>query len=130
MTDLAPILPKLAKLVPRLASDADGEIVATVRAIDRTLRSAGADWHDFTSALTPALTPPRPALRPEPRPQRPQTWLEIANWCALCPQAGKLSSKEAVFVLDMVRNLRRYREPTEKQAKWLRSIFEKLGGVQ
>jgi hypothetical protein len=29
MTDLSPILPKLARLVPRLGSDADGEIVAT-----------------------------------------------------------------------------------------------------
>ena len=32
------------------------------------------------------------------------------------------------FVYDMARNLRRYREPTEKQANWLRSIYDKLGG--
>jgi hypothetical protein len=34
------------------------------------------------------------------------------------------------FVLDMVRVLHRFREPTEKQGKWLRAIYEKLGGVQ
>ena len=133
MTDLSPILPKLAKLVPRLASDADAEIVSSVRAIDRVLRGAGFDWHDLTDALTPALPPPRPARqrqRPEPQGKRPQTWLEIANWCALCPQAGTLSPKEMEFVLSMVGNLRRFREPTEKQTKWLGDIFEKLRGRQ
>jgi hypothetical protein len=77
--------------VPRLASDADGEVVSTVRAIDRTLRGAGFDWHDLTSALKPAL--PRPASMPQPQPQpkprAPRTWLEIANWCARCPQAAR-----------------------------------------
>ncbi|HVG49329.1 MAG TPA: hypothetical protein VM899_14480, partial [Rubellimicrobium sp.] len=77
MTDLSPILPKLSRLVPRLSSDADGEIVATVRAIDRALRGAGFDWYDFTSALTPALPPPKPP----PRPGRPERWRDLADWC-------------------------------------------------
>jgi len=123
----APVAQKIAKLIPRLGTVHDGEVVATARAIDRTLRASGLDWHDFTSALTPALSPP---VRARAETKRPRTWLEIANWCALCPQAGTLSTKDMNFVLDMVRNLRRYREPTPKQAKWLRSIFEKLGGVQ
>jgi hypothetical protein len=130
MTDLSPIMPKLAKLVPRLASDADAEIVSSVRAIDRLLRSNGSDWYDLTEALSPSRPASRARPQPAPQAQRPRTWLEIANFCALCPQAGTLSPKEAEFVLSMVRLLRRYGEPTEKQGKWLRTIFEKLGGVQ
>lgn len=48
----------------------------------------------------------------------------------MCPQAGTLSPKEMEFVLSMVGNLRRFREPTEKQARWLGDIFEKLRGRQ
>lgn len=124
MTDLSPILPKLEKLVPRLASDADGEVVSTVRAIDRTLRGAGLDWHDFTSALGPALPPPRPAPRPRP----PQTLREIADWCAF-NGAYDLSTKELEFVLSMARRLRS-RQASEKQAQWLRDIYEKLRGTR
>ena len=67
MTSLAPTLPKLEKLVPRLASDADGEVVATVRAIDRTLRGAGCDWHDLTEVLAPLRPQAVPKARPEPQ---------------------------------------------------------------
>ncbi len=125
MTDLSPILPKLSKLVPRLASDADGEIVATVRAIDRTLRSSGFDWHDFTSALQPALPPPeRPRWRSET-----ETWGELATWCRF-NGIGRLSPKEAQFVADMSRKLVLGGEPSPRQAEWLRAIYAKLkGGV-
>lgn len=47
------ILPKLAKLLPLLASDQDGEVVATARAISRTLASAGSDFHALAAALGP-----------------------------------------------------------------------------
>ena len=36
----------LSKLIPRLASSHDGEVIATARAIERALHGAGADWHD------------------------------------------------------------------------------------
>ena len=42
---------QLAKLIPRLASDHDGEIVATVKAIGRTLKSAGSDFHALAAAV-------------------------------------------------------------------------------
>jgi hypothetical protein len=45
VTDLAPITPKLANLIRRLSSDQDGEVVATVRALIRTLQGIGADIH-------------------------------------------------------------------------------------
>ncbi len=54
MTALAPALPKLERLVPRLASDPDGEMVATVRAMGRVLAGAGLDRYDFVAALRPS----------------------------------------------------------------------------
>ena len=41
MPALAPIAPKLAKLILLLSSDKDGEVVATARAIERTLQAEG-----------------------------------------------------------------------------------------
>jgi hypothetical protein len=46
--------PKLAKLIPLLGSDKDGEVVAAARAIGRALQSAKADWHDLVRVLTDA----------------------------------------------------------------------------
>ena len=51
---------KLAKLLPRLGSEHDGEVVATVRAIDRTLTAAGLDWHSLAAAIEAAVGGPRP----------------------------------------------------------------------
>ena len=48
----AEILPRLAKLLPLLASDKDGEVVATARAICRTLTGAGTDLHALAKHLT------------------------------------------------------------------------------
>jgi hypothetical protein len=42
---------KLALLIPRLASDFEGEIVATVRAIRRLLEADGYDLHDLARVI-------------------------------------------------------------------------------
>jgi hypothetical protein len=52
-------------------------------------------------------------------------WNEIALFCQR--NVGRLQKKEHAFVDDMAGQTV-WREPTEKQAKWLRSIFYKLGG--
>ena len=52
---------KLVKLIPMLGSDKDGEIVATVAAIGRTLRGAGLDWHAFATAVAGRVDEPTPA---------------------------------------------------------------------
>ena len=44
---------RLAKLVLMLSSDRDGEVVSAARAIGRTLRSGGTDWHAFAARLLP-----------------------------------------------------------------------------
>ena len=51
MNRLSPLVPRLEKLLLMLSSGSDGETLAAVRAIDRTLRTAGADWHDLTGLL-------------------------------------------------------------------------------
>ena len=52
MTTLAPVLSRVSKLVALLSSGHDGEVVAAVRAIGRTLGSAGLSFHDLAAALT------------------------------------------------------------------------------
>jgi hypothetical protein len=51
VTDLVSIAPKLANLIRRLSSDQDGEVVATARALNRTLQSIGADIHDIADRI-------------------------------------------------------------------------------
>ncbi|MDP2359039.1 MAG: hypothetical protein Q8M31_23680 [Beijerinckiaceae bacterium] len=50
---IALVLSKVAKLIPLLATDSEGECIATVRAITRTLTSAGTDWHELAEVLVP-----------------------------------------------------------------------------
>jgi hypothetical protein len=47
-----PLPPVIAQLLPRLGSNFDGEIIATVKAIQRVLHSSSMDWHDLTKAIT------------------------------------------------------------------------------
>lgn len=49
-------LKKLRKLVPLLASEHAGEIVAAAEAMRRTLERAGCSFHDFAAALGRAPT--------------------------------------------------------------------------
>ena len=123
MSALSPIVPKIAKLIPRLATNHDGEVVATVRAIERTLKSSGLSFHDLAGALER-----EPATRVVYRdwaPSCPTTWHELALWCAEHDE-GRLRQHERDFVDDMVDDLVCDGEPTEKQAAWLRALYRKL----
>ena len=42
---------RLGKLIPRLASDQDPEVLATVHAMRSTLRADGLDLHDLAAAI-------------------------------------------------------------------------------
>jgi hypothetical protein len=115
MTALAPALPKLERLVPRLASDLDGEMIATVRAMGRVLAGAGLDRYDFVAALRPSPIQSRWRSGTE-------RWGEPANGCRF-NGAGRLSPKGTNFVADMSRLLVLEGEPSRRQAEWLRAIY-------
>jgi hypothetical protein len=101
----------LGKLIPLLASDHDGEVVATARAIDRVLKSSGRDWHDLAASI--CLPVPAPNV----------DWRREARFCA--GHAKRLSERE----LDFIASLARWRgEPSQKQRQWLRNIADRLRG--
>jgi hypothetical protein len=49
--------PVLGRLIPRLGSPFDHEVVATARAIERTLKSQKLDWHDLAKTVTSQAPP-------------------------------------------------------------------------
>jgi hypothetical protein len=76
-----PSLPEIvAKLIPRLASPHDGEVIATARAVGRALQSAGCDWHDLTKAITAPPPPLRSPCQAEcDDAKRMRAWLEAVS---------------------------------------------------
>ena len=120
---LQPIPAKAFALIPRLASDADNEVVSTVRLIERTLKASGLDWHDLVARLKAYAEPSRQTKPPDD----PKSWGQMAAWCA-SKGFGRLTLKELTFVNDMSRRLVFGGAPTERQATWLRAIYAKLKG--
>ena len=107
----ATITPTLGKLIPLLASNHDGEVIATARAIDRLLRSSGRDWHDLAATIC------------VPTPVPNSDWRREAPFCA--GHAKRLTERE----LDFIASLARYRStPSPKQQQWLRNIADRLRG--
>jgi hypothetical protein len=106
MTPLpATITPTLGKLIPRLASDKAGEVVATAAAIGRVLTANGLDWHDLAAAVH----------------QPTADWQDQLPFCAM--HADRLSDKEKEFLAALAH----WRgEPTRKQLDWLEAIASKL----
>jgi hypothetical protein len=72
--------PILARLVPRLDSPHDGEIIATAKAIERVLHSSSMDWHDLTKAITaPPPIPWQPNRTESHESAEMRTWLEAIS---------------------------------------------------
>ena len=60
---------RLSKLIPRLASDQGGEVVATAAAIARTLNEAGLTFHDLAERIrAETLDDAVAGLAPAPKP--------------------------------------------------------------
>jgi hypothetical protein len=102
----ATLIPTLSKLIPRLASNHDGEVVATVRAIERVLKSGSSDWHDLAAILAPAA-------HPEVR--------DVVQWCL--NRRFFLPPRDRGFLENVARQLKPL---SPKQEKWLRDIVGKL----
>lgn len=126
---MTPSIPdKVLALLPRLASDADGEVVATARLIGRQLKAAGTDWHDLVARLK--AQPTQPVFTYEPPAHRSGiTELHaMAVWLAH-NATRRLSPNARSFVVSMTEHLGRRRRITERQEQYLRDLFEQNGGA-
>jgi hypothetical protein len=112
MGDIAPIADRLKRLVLMLSSSQPGEIAAAANAIARTLKSAGADWHDLAAMITAPI---------RPRDDEPP-WRVMADHCLT--REERLSERERKFVRDLVSRWRG--ELTPKQHDWLSAIHQRL----
>ena len=104
----------LGKLIPRLGSTSDGEVVATARAIGRTLKASGLDWHDLAGAL---------ALQGSATDNLSfaDDWRRTLRYCA--DRIRQLSARDAEFISSLAA-LRR--QPTPRQMDWLHDIARRL----
>jgi hypothetical protein len=107
------IAPQLGKLLLMLSSSHDGEVVAAVRAIDRTLKSNRLDWHDLTQALR---LPPSSLRRRDDA-----DWHDLLAFCA--SRMNQLNNREREFLRSIARW---HGDLTEHQRNWLESIADKL----
>jgi hypothetical protein len=137
---LEPIAGRLGKLIRLLSSDKDGEVLAAVAAIRRTLDAEKLDLHaladgidgsgkgsqaDYAIAWNAGYSAGKEAAERE-APHRDQpSWHDIA--CECREHADELGAREQQFVHDMCRRTVRGGALTEKQAKWLRDIYVKVG---
>lgn len=127
MADLSPDLTgKLGRLLPRLASDSPGEVVATVAAIRRTLDRAGVDLHDLAARLTeaPRVVQPEAPKRNRRAQRDGADLLAMAQWLH-AHALDRLSPPQADFVANAARLLKAGRALTPKQARWLRDLCVK-----
>jgi hypothetical protein len=136
---------KIKKMVRLLSSDRDAEVVAAARAILRTLEADGSDIHELAEAIgsgklseqdmqqiyDAAYSDGKRAAennRPAEFHSVSPPWHDMAVDCR-DNDNGRLSEREREFVTDMVR-WTVYREPTEKQQKWLHLLWVRTGRRQ
>jgi hypothetical protein len=138
----APVVNKIANFIRLLSSDKEGEIVAAAHAIVRTLRGVNLDIHSlaeqiggFSEADMKRLYAAGYDAGARAAENRHQgdfhnidgtpSWHEMATWCQ--QHSGRLGTREQEFVNQMAARTV-WHEPTERQGKWLLSIFYRLGG--
>jgi hypothetical protein len=103
---LTTVGPKLQKLIPLLGSDKAGEVVATARAITRTLKKAGLDLHDLAKILGRGEQPAALDHRVEP-----VCWVDIPEserpaWLARMSDSRRLSPWEQNFSASILAQVR------------------------
>jgi hypothetical protein len=111
--NLAPVAPRLSKLLLMLSSPHDGEVVAAARAIDRTLHDGGHDWHDLAKALLPSRVAPDAV---DLSSDKSTVW-----WCF--HRRHLLSPRDRQFIETLAK---RHKPLSPKQQKWLQDIVAKL----
>jgi hypothetical protein len=147
---LAPIADKIKPLVRLLSSDQAGEVVAAARALVRLLKANGTDIHALADGIGRANGKISDAdmrvlfdagyeagLRAAEDKLHANgdafhnidglpCWHDMATWCQR--RGDRLRERERTFIDDMAGRTV-WREPSEKQAKWLKSLFHRLGGT-
>ena len=109
---LAAVAPRLHKLILMLSSEHEGEAFGAVRAIGRVLKDAGGDWHDLADAIA-GNAPHLP----------PTDWRGDLDLCV--KHVDRLRALEQNFVKTL-HSTTRWREPSEKQVRWLADIAHRL----
>lgn len=130
---------KIGKLIKLLSSSNDGEVVAAVRALQRTLEADGMDIHDLAKRVEARSSTEMQVIYEKAFREGKDAAAAEAGFhnvdgpsfyqmaCEIQHKAnGRLTPKEQGFIEDMVRWCAR-REPSEKQAKWLHAIYCKIG---
>jgi hypothetical protein len=143
---------RLADLIRLLGTEHDGEAIATVRALGRTLASRGLTFTDLGDGVEKLASGGLTQSEMERirdvayakgladaehkraegqsvyglRPDGSHDWEEIALHCQR--QKQRLEAKHHQFVDDMASRLTWGREPSERQGKYLLSLFRQIGG--
>jgi hypothetical protein len=146
MGGLPKIAKKVAPIIRMLASNQDGDVLNAARALDRVLKSAGADFHALAdhvarqddSRLSEAEMRKlydvgyRDGKRAAENAQPTAAWHDVGTplhkLALFCQQrSDRLRQNEREFIDDMT-SLTVWHALSERQEKWLRSIYHKLGG--
>jgi hypothetical protein len=93
--------PVLARLIPRLGSTFDHEVVATARAIERTSKSQKLDWHDVAEVVT-AQAPPT-QFNYEPRRTESGKAQHMRSWLTAISREDWLNEWTIEFIASLLR---------------------------
>lgn len=113
----ASVMDKVGKLLRLLASDKNGEVLATVGALKRTLGGANLSLHDLADMIE---------KHGDGRADGAATWTDVVEFCRGHP--AQLRGREHDFIQQMAAHVL-WRAPTRKQGKWILSIYLRLGGT-
>ena len=143
---------RIADFVRLFGSDSEGEALAALSALKRLLKTHAVTFTDLGNAIEKLATgglahdqmqrlfdagyqkgledATRKQVEAEGvlglRPDGSPDWERIALYCQR--EKGRLDAKHHRFVDDMAARMVWGREPTEKQGKYLLSLFRQLGG--
>ena len=129
---------RLAKLIRLLGSDRNGEVVAAVEAIKRTLKERNLDLHSLADLVikgekrdAPTKSDLRTAYndgyqdgRRTAVDEMSDGWHEVAQFCMI--HSKILKDYELSFVKQMLSLTERGRAPSEKQGRWLNSLHARI----
>jgi len=119
---------RLGKILPRLASNHPGEVMATVAALIRTLDRAGLDLHDLAARMAGPVEPIMHPPARDPADLKAMAVLRVKGAWLESHALDRLTDNQRDFVLKMKRLLQQGRAPTPKQGAYLSDLHAMHGG--